>query len=96
MGVGARQIDITYNVVPNNIIISLLCVELDREPSNIADCVGAALLSTGGAQSEEDLSLLANGIKELGTSQLGDFRVGDFEFSPGTSGLCMNNSAGMC
>jgi hypothetical protein len=83
-------------VVPDDIIVSLLCVELDREASNIADSVGAALFSASGTQSEKDLSLLANGIKELGASQLGDFRVGDFEFSPGTSGLCMNNSAGMC
>jgi hypothetical protein len=83
-------------VVPDNIIVSLLRVKLDREASDIADSVGAALFSTSGAQSEKDLSLLTNGIKELGTSQFGDFRVGDFKFSPGTSCLCVNNSASMC
>lgn len=83
-------------MVPDNVIVSLLCVKLDRKASNIANSVGAALFSASGAQSEKDLSLLTNGIKELGTSQLGDFRVSDFEFSPGTSCLCMNNSAGVC
>ena len=80
-------------MVPDNIIVSLLCVELDREASNITDSVSAALFSARGTQSEKDLGLLSDGVKELGTGQFSDFGVGDFKFSPGAGCLGMNDSA---
>lgn len=83
----------TYNMVPDNVIVSFLSEELDREASDIANSIGAALLTASGTKTEENLCLLASGVEELGASQLSDFRVCDFEFSPGTSGFGVNDSA---
>jgi hypothetical protein len=80
-------------VVPYDVVVSFLCEELDRESSDIANGIGAALLTTSGAETEENLSLLASGIKELGASQLSDLGVCNFEFTPSTSGLGMDDSA---
>lgn len=80
-------------MVPDNIVVSFLCEELDRETSDIANSIGAALLTTSGTETEENLCLLTSGVKKLGASQLSDFRVCDFEFSPGTSSFGVNDSA---
>jgi hypothetical protein len=79
-------------MVPDNVIVSFLCEELDRETSNIANSIGAALLTTSGTETEENLGLLASGVEELGASQLSNLGVGDFEFSPGTSSLGVDDS----
>lgn len=83
----------TYNMVPDNVIVSFLCEELDRETSNIANSIGAALLTTSGTETEENLGLFASGVEELGASQLSNLGVGDFKFSPGTSSLGVDDSA---
>lgn len=83
----------TYNMVPDNVVVSFLSKELDRETSDIANSIGAALLTTSSTQTEENLSLLASGVEELGASQLSDFRVCDLEFTPGTSSFGVNDSA---
>lgn len=81
----------TYNVVSNDVMVTLLGEELDREASHITNGVCTALLATSGAKTEEHWSLLANAIEELGRGE-GGYVVGDFEFTPGTGSLSMNNS----
>lgn len=71
-------------MVSNNVMVTLFCVELDRETSHIADCICAALFTAGGAEAEEDWRLLADTVKELGASHLSNVLVGDLEFTPGT------------
>lgn len=81
----------TYNVVSNDVMVTLLGEELDREASHITNGVCTALLATSGAKTKEHWSLLANAIEELGRGE-GGYVVGDFEFTPGTGSLSMNNS----
>lgn len=69
-------------MVANNVMVALFCIELDREASNIANCVCTALLTTSGAQTEEDWRLLSDGVQELGAGQLSNVFVSDFEFAP--------------
>lgn len=80
-------------MVSDNVVVSFLSKELYRETSDIANSIGAALLTTSGTETEENLSLLASGVEELGASQLSDFRVCDFEFSPGPSSFGVNHPA---
>lgn len=80
-------------MVPDNIVVSFLGEELDRETSDIANSIGAALLTASGTETEENLRLLASGVEELGASQLSDLRICNFEFSPGTSSFGVNDSA---
>lgn len=56
----------TYNVVPYNIMITLLCEEFDRKASHIADSVCATLFTSSGAQTEQNGSFLSNTIQEFG------------------------------
>lgn len=81
-------------MVSNNVMVTLFCVELDREASHIANCVRTALLTTSGAEAEENWRLLADSVKELGASQLSNVLVGDFEFAPGARRLGMHDSIG--
>jgi len=81
-------------VVPDDIVVSFLSEELDRETTDIANSISTALLTASGAETEENLGLLASGVEELGAGQLSDFRVSDLEFTPGTGSLGVDDSTG--
>lgn len=53
-------------MVADNVMASLLRKELDGEAAHIADCIGAALFTTGGAQTQQNRCLFAHAIQELG------------------------------
>ena len=72
-------------------MVAFFRVELDREASDIADCVCTAPLTTSGAEAEENTRFLADSAKELGAGQLRNYLVGDFKFTPGTRCFSMNN-----
>lgn len=81
----------TYNVITNNVMIALLCEELHGEASHVSDGVCAALFTSGGTDTEENPSLLADAIEEFGGGQGRDV-VGDFEFTLSTRSFSMDNS----
>jgi hypothetical protein len=82
----------TYDVVSNDIMVSILGEELDRVSTNITNSISTALLTPSGAQTEEQRSLLANTIKELGCRQVGDV-VCNLKFTPCTSCFGVDDAA---
>ena len=83
----------TYHMVADNIMVTLLGEELDGKAADIAHGIGTALLATGGAGPEEHLGLLADAVEELGAGEVGDV-IGDTELSPGAGTLGVDNSIG--
>lgn len=78
-------------MISHNIMISFLSEELHRETSHIADGICTAFLAAGCTKAEQDSSLLAGSIQELGRGERGNI-IGYFELAPSTSCLSMDNS----
>jgi hypothetical protein len=81
----------TYNMISNNVVVSLLGEELDRKASDISNGISTALLTTGSTETEENRRLLADAIEKFGGCEVGDV-IHDFEFSPSSSSFGVNDS----
>ena len=77
-------------MVADNVVVTLLGVELDRKATDVAHGVGATLFTASGAETEENGRLLANAVHELGAGRhchrskrderIWLFRNGELEF----------------
>lgn len=78
-------------VVTNHIPIAFFSIELDGETTGITFGISGTLFTTDGGESGEDGSSLADGFEDLSLAELGDV-VGDFQITPSTSTLGMDDS----
>jgi hypothetical protein len=78
-------------MVSHNVMVSFLGEEFDREAPHIPNGICTALLAAGSTKTEQNWSLLADSIQELGRGERRNV-VGHFELAPGTGSLSMNNS----
>lgn len=78
-------------MVSNNVMITFLGEEFDREASHIPNGVCATLFTTSRTEAEQDWSLLADSIHKLGRGERGNI-ISYFKLAPGTGCLSVNNS----
>jgi hypothetical protein len=72
-------------------MVSFLGEELDRETSYIPDSICTTLLAAGCTKAEQNWSLLADSIQELGRRERRNI-ISYFELAPGACSLSMDNS----
>lgn len=80
-------------VVVDPIPVAFFCIEFDGEAAGIAGSVGRALLSTNGRETCNAVGFLANSIKHVNGSEVGDV-VSDFKDTICTGTLGMDDSLG--
>lgn len=78
-------------MVSNNVMVPLLGEELDRETSDISHGICTTLLTTSGAESEENWRFLANAIQKFSRGEM-RYVIGDFEFAPSSSSFGVDDS----
>jgi hypothetical protein len=78
-------------MISNNVMVPLLSEELDREASDISYGICTTLLTTSGAESEENWCFLANAIQEFSSGEV-RYVISDFEFTPSSSSFGMDDS----
>ncbi|MND83629.1 hypothetical protein D3C80_754970 [compost metagenome] len=80
-------------VVPHQIPVALLGVELEGEAAYVALGVGGALLTGHGGEAQKDRGLLADGVEQVGLAELADV-VGHGKGAVGARALGVNHPLG--
>ena len=80
-----------WSVVSNHVVVSFFSVELDSKSSWISLSISTTSFSTDSRESEENWSLLSDGVEERGLSILGEV-VSNFEDTMGSSTFSVDNS----
>lgn len=80
-------------VVTNHIPIAFFSVELNGETTRVTFGISRTLFTTDSGESGEDRSSLTNGFEDLSLAILGNV-MSDFEVTPSTSTLGMDDSFG--
>jgi hypothetical protein len=78
-------------MISNNVMVPLLSEELDRETSDISYGICTTLLTTSGAESEENWCFLADAIQKFSSGEV-RYVISDLEFTPSSSSFGVDDS----